>query len=75
MNGEAKLKPCPFCGNAPTDVSYDRAVVIECKPCGYRMAYPGLLQYEPDKSNRLMNMCYRWAAKAGEASGELRAFL
>ena len=41
------LKPCPFCGEMPSERSYDRLIVIGCEPCGYHRAFNGLLSTKP----------------------------
>ncbi len=43
---EEQLKPCPFCGGAMTDDSYDRGHLFKCIPCGYSRSFPGLLTLE-----------------------------
>lgn len=43
---EEKLLPCPYCGGQIKDVGYDRRAVYECKSCGFRRDFPGLLTTE-----------------------------
>ncbi len=50
MNRE--VKGCPFCGSKATIKSYDRLVTIGCDSCHYSIGYGGLLQTEPDLSNK-----------------------
>jgi hypothetical protein len=43
---EPFLLPCPFCGGAFSDLSYDRRIVFACEACDYQRTFPGLLTLE-----------------------------
>ena len=40
---DIKLKPCPFCGEAPKFWSCDRLITITCEKCNYRRAFDGIV--------------------------------